>query len=88
MLFGKYKLPVYIKSVIYSEYELIEKTYSKEEAVDLSFIELKNKLDVLLNDKELISRSIETSFDENGFYIACKIECIENIAKEVRIFKE
>ena len=88
MLFGKYKLPVYIESVKYSEYELIEKTYSKEEAVDLSFIELKNKLDVLLNDKELISRSIETSFDENGFYIACKIECIENIAKEVRIFKE
>ena len=88
VLFGKYELPIFIETVKYTEYELKDKIYSKEEAVDLAFTQLKNELDALLNDAELISRSVETSFDENGFYIVCKVECIENIAKEVRIFKE
>ena len=70
VLFGKYELPIFIETVKYTEYVLKEKMYSKEEAVDLAFTQLKNELDALLNNAELISRSVETSFDENGFYIA------------------
>ncbi len=88
MLFGKFELPIFVQSTRYFEYEITEKEYSKREAVDLAFKELKKKTDSALIDAELVSKSVETSFDENGFYIVCDLECIENIAKEVRICKE
>lgn len=88
MLFGKFELPIFVQSTRYFEYEITEKEYSKREAVDLAFKELKKKTDSALMDAELVSKSVETSYDENGFYIVCSLECIENIAKEVRICKE
>ena len=88
MLFGKFELPIFVQSTRYFEYEITEKEYSKREAVDLAFKELKKKTDSALMDAELVSKSVKTSFDENGFYIVCDLECIENIAKEVRICKE
>lgn len=86
-LFGKYFLPIFVENTKYFEYQMVDKEYSRQEAIDLSFKELKTKIDDLSSNAELLSKSIETSFDENGFYILCKLECIENIAKEVRIYK-
>ena len=87
-LFGKYKLPIFIESTRYFEYELLEVEYSKREAVDLAFMELHEKIKSETANAELISKSVKTSYDDDGFYIVCSLECIENIAKEVRIYKE
>lgn len=87
VLFGKYKLPVFLEKTRYFEYKTVDKEYSYQESVDLAFKELKIQIDGVLSDAELISKSTETSFDENGFYILCNLKCIENIAKEVRIYK-
>ncbi len=87
-IFGKYKLPIFIENTKYFEYQIIDKEYTKREAVDLAFKELKEKTDIALMDAELVSKFTQTSFDSDGFYIVCDLECIENIAKEVRIYKE
>lgn len=87
-LFGKYKLPIFVENTKYLEYQMVDIEYSKRQAVDLLFKDLSSMLAELTKEAELVSKNVETSYDENGIYITCKLECIENIAKEVRIFKE
>ena len=82
-LFNSIKLPIYIVTVKHYEYEHVKKDYTKEQAVDLAFTELRKEMDKALSSAELISKSIETSYDDKYFYIDCKLHCIEDIGSTV-----
>ncbi len=82
-LFGRIELPIEITTVQYREYEQVPISYSYESAVDMAFSELRYKLDDALSNAELVSKSVKTYYDEEGFYIDCELYCIENIASLV-----
>ncbi len=87
-VFDKFILPVEIIQEKYYEYEILEISHTKQEAVDLAFVELKRKLDIDLKDAELISKSIKTYYTDNAVCLNCEIYYIKDIAKEVEIFIE
>ena len=82
-LFGGIVLPVETVTEKYYEYEYRERTYTKAEAVDLAFKQLRSDMDEALKDAELISKSVKTSFDDEYFYIECNLFCLEDIATVV-----
>lgn len=80
-VFGIKTLPLeVIKTTLY-EYKYAQKKLSKQEAIDKAFSNLRAEMDIALENAELISKVINTSFDENGFYIDCQLYCLEDIAK-------
>ncbi len=87
-LFNKIKLPIYRTTTLYYEYEYQNVTYTKEQAVDLAFKELRSKMDLELKNAELISKNISTTYDENFFYINCELYCLEDIASSVEFYVE
>lgn len=80
-LFNNIELPIEILSKTYREYDLIERQRSYKEAVDIAFIELEKELSSTLECSTLIKKEINTSWDENFFYISCDLYCIEDIAE-------
>ena len=82
-ILGRIQLPIQITTVKYLEYEETPVSYSYDEAVDMAFVELRNRLDTELSDAELISKSVTTYKKDDGFYIDCELYCIENIASLV-----
>lgn len=83
MLFNKVKLPIYCTTTLFYEYEYQDVIYTKEQVVDLAFKKLREKMDIELQNAELISKNITTFYDENGFYIDCDLYCLEDIASSV-----
>ena len=83
-LFNKICLPIYITTTYFYEYEYKNTAYTKEQAVDLAFKELREKMDAELQNSELISKNVRTSYDEFGFYIHCELYCLEDIAFNVK----
>ena len=63
----------------------MEKIYTKEQAIEKAFIDLRKKLDIVLEDCELISKSVAIECDETGVKLKCKLYCIEDIAKKQEI---
>ena len=80
-IFGIEGLPFEVITTTLYEYEFKKVELTKEEAVDRAFKDLRWQLDTLLENAELISKTVTTSYDENGFYIECELYCLENIAK-------
>ena len=83
LLFGKIELPIEITTTRYLEYEAKDRIYSYREAVDAAFSCLKSEMSVMLENSELISKSITTSYDDDYFYINCNLYCLEDIAEVV-----
>ena len=80
-IFGIESLPFEVITTTLYEYEYKEAELTKDEAIDRAFSSLRAQLDNLLKNAELISKTVTTSYDENGFYIDCELYCLENIAK-------
>ena len=88
VLFGKHHLPV---SVIKTEHFLIEQKeiiHTSQEMVDLAFAKLNEKINIDLTDAQLISKSVNTYYQNEKLILECDLYCIEDIAKEVQIFVE
>ncbi|MBQ7760769.1 MAG: sporulation protein YqfD [Clostridia bacterium] len=85
-LFNIDNLPIFLTQTKLYEYELIENTFTKEQAVDLAFIELRKKLDLALSDAELVSKEVSVEYNETGIKIICDLYCIENIAKKQEFY--
>ena len=79
-IFGSVELPIEIYQEKYYEYEYIDKTYTIDEIVDVAFAQLRYKMDEELKNAELISKSVNTSYDSECFYISCNLYCLEDIA--------
>ncbi len=80
-LFGKIELPIEILTTTYKEYELEPVEFSYSQAIDVAFSELRIEMDSALENAELISKTVETSWDDEHFYICCNLYCLENIAE-------
>ena len=80
-IFGIKSLPVEIIYNTFYEYKFEPVVLSKQEAIDRAFLELRYELDKALKNSELINKTINTSYDESGFYVNCQLYCLEDIAK-------
>lgn len=79
---GINNLPFEVITTKYLEYYENELTYSLDKAKDLAFIELKNQLDMILKNAELVSKNVTTSYDDEYFYITCDIYFIKDICEK------
>ena len=84
-LFGFDDLPIFIQSTTVVEYEYIEKNFTKEQVVDLAFVELRGKLNEILNEAEIVDKKINISYDDIGITLKCDLYCIEDIGKKAEI---
>lgn len=85
-VFGIESIPLEAIEITLYEYELKEVVLTKEEAVDRGFAELRLRMDEALKGSELISKTVTTSYDGDGFYISCQLYCLENIAKKQEFY--
>ena len=85
-LLGVSDIPLEIVTTAYYEYKIEEVIYTEKQASNLAFSDLTAQLNSMLNDSELISKSVVTSCDGEYFYLNCKIYCKEDIAEEKEIF--
>ena len=85
-LFGISKLPIEITKTTYYGYLLIPVKLSVDEAQELASLRLREQLDVFLLDAELVSKSINTYYDEEYFYLNCSMYCLEDIAQVQEYF--
>ena len=82
-IFDHIKLPIYRTTTRYYEFEYQNVNFSKEQAVDKAFKELRERMDKELLNVELISKKITTSYDNNYLYLNCELYCLEDIASSV-----
>lgn len=87
-ILGNSSLPFEKITDKYYEYEFQNVEYTRSEAVDLAFKELRAQLDFNLKNAELVSKTTNTSYDERGFYIYCNLYCLENIAIDSEFYIE
>lgn len=85
-IWGIDNLPLEKITSRYYEYQIKEVIRTKEEAVDLAFVELNNELKEALKTAELVSKSIKTHYKDQCVYIECDIYCLETISEEVQFF--
>lgn len=83
--FGITNIPCKKTITKYLEYCEEDYEYSIKEAVDVAFLELRDKLDICLENAELISKNVETHYDGENFYIFCDIYCLEDICENKTI---
>ncbi|MBE6547312.1 MAG: hypothetical protein E7667_00340 [Ruminococcaceae bacterium] len=74
-------LPISKTTDKYLEYEILRATRTKEEAEELAYFELSQKIRELPSDTILIRKVIIPQIHEDFFALRCVIVCIENIAQ-------
>ena len=82
-IFGTIPLPVWIEETEYREYHYSEKMLMKDEAVSAALAELRDRLDGILENAEIISSSFAYEISEDRFIIKCDLTCITDIAEVV-----
>ena len=84
-LFGKINLPIFLQETTYAEYEMKEKTLTESEALELAYERLHKISEEDLEDAEILARHTHISEGEDGLVLHEEVECILNIAQEVKI---
>jgi similar to stage IV sporulation protein len=84
-LFGKIKLPVFLIETTYTEYEIQTRTRTEEEALQRAKRQLLLESENDLADAEILARHTETYLDGAAFILTEQVECIIDIAEEVKI---
>lgn len=84
-LFGLIKLPIFITETKYAEYELRPKTLTQTEALKKAYDDIRAQSEDALSDAEILGRHTRISEDENALCMTQQIECIIDIAEEIKI---
>ena len=84
-LFGLIKLPVFIMETEYAEYETISKTLTQKEALAEAYAQLRLLSEDELSNAEIMGRYTSLHESEHSISLTQQIECVVNIAKEVKI---
>ena len=84
-LFGLIKLPIFITNTEYAEYELVPKTLTKEEALQEAYRRLRALCEKDLSEADILGRYTSVSENETALILKQQIECVINIAREVKI---
>ena len=80
VIFDTVKLPIYINSEEFIEYEDVLISISESEAVRLAFSRLEAELCAATSDSDIVSKNIEGYFTDDTYVLTCKAECVKNIA--------
>ena len=84
-LFGLIKLPIFVTETEYAEYELVPKTLTHKEALQEAYRQIRLLYEDTLSDADILGRYTTLSEDENAIRVKQQIECVINIAQEVKI---
>ena len=84
-LFGLIKLPIFITETEYAEYEMISQTLTQKEALAEAYRQIRALSETELSDAEILGRYTYLGENENAITLTQQIECVINIAKEVKI---
>ena len=84
-LFGLIKLPIFITETEYAEYENVHKTLSQKEALAEAYRRLRELSENDLSGAEILGRYTSLCEDETSLTLTQQVECIINIAQEVKI---
>lgn len=84
-LFGKIKLPIFLIETTYTEYEIQTRTLTEEEALQRAKRQLLLESENDLADAEILARHTETYLDGAALILTEQVECIIDIAEEVKI---
>lgn len=84
-LFDTIKLPVFIKETSYAEYEILPKTLTRQEAMKKAENALLSMSEEALTDAEILGKHITVTENENSLSLTWQVECIVNIAEEIKI---
>ncbi|MBO5023957.1 MAG: sporulation protein YqfD [Clostridia bacterium] len=84
-LFGIIELPIFITTTIYKEYEETTVTLSRNDAYRKALHEVNEQSDKELFGADILSKSLTLLESEEGLSLSLAVECVLNIAKEVKI---
>ena len=83
-IFSQGALPVGIRTVTHREYVMTHATRSPEEARELAMSTLSERM-LEIPYTHLISKSYEETAGQTSYDVTLRIECIEDIAREIEI---
>lgn len=84
-LFGTVKLPVFVTTKRYAEYEEIPSELSKNEAYLAALEDIKRQSADILSDAEILSRDTYLSIEDGILHLKVDIDCIIDITEEIKI---
>lgn len=84
-LFGKIKLPLFMIKTAYAEYEMKTRILTEEEALQRAKEKLRRESEDDLADAEILARHTDVFCDGETLYLTERVECIVDIAEEVKI---
>lgn len=87
-LFGKIKLPIFVIETTYAEYEMQTRTMTEAEALQKAKEALRQKSEDDLADAEILARHTDVFCHGETLFLTERVECIVNIAVEVKIGPE
>ena len=82
---GGIRLPLGIKRVSLNYYTLTEERYTAEEAMEIAYYRLEQKIAATLPSASILRKNIKAEIGDSSYKLVCYIKCIEDIA-EVREF--
>ncbi|MCI8589915.1 MAG: sporulation protein YqfD [Clostridiales bacterium] len=85
MLFDFLKLPIFVTTSVYKEYELVDYALEEEQAKQMAEAKMMKLLADELKDCELVSKINEGELVDDVYILTCKVYCIADIAKEMEI---
>ena len=77
---GGNRLPMSISHTEVRPYSLRERDRSPEEALELCYEELEQKLSSLSDEVQILQKNITTEIREDAVILVCTVTCIEDIA--------
>lgn len=87
-LLGKIKLPISIIETAYAEYEIKSRVLTEEEALQKAREALRYESESDLADAEILARHTNVFCDGETLFLTEKVECIVDIAAEIKIETE
>ncbi len=87
--FGGFKLPIGVRTEVFSEYDTAEALYDDESLERIAHYRMNALIASRLKEGELLSRKDSVLLGESGCEISCKLKTVENIARvqEIEIEK-
>ncbi len=84
-LFGKIKFPLFLIKTTHAEYTPVTRTLTEEEALQKADALIRAQKETSLRDAEILARHTEHVCDGETLFLTEKVDCILDIAEEVKL---
>lgn len=82
-LFGIFPIPVILESIVYNEYETVEKELTENEIVSSALLQYAEAIKETVGEGELLEKSVESYYSDDKYVIECKLICLDEITETV-----